>query len=192
MFEAEKADQNFIRKRNASIVLNQLRLYAPLSRAELAKRIGLNRSTVSSIVSQLLNEDQIIETELQTDKIGRPGLLLELNPKGGCALGVEIGVEFVSVVLTDFVATILWRRRILIGDGETQDTYIHCAEEMIRQALSKAVELELRVMGIGLGLPGMVDVEQGELKFAPNLRWHNVPFRAPLGRAFWASGDRGK
>lgn len=171
-----KADQNTIRKHNASLVLNQLRLHAPLARADLAKRVGLNRSTISSIMTRLLEEKLVIETELRADKIGRPGLLLELNPEGGCAIGVEIGVDFVRVVLTNFVASVLWRRRLLISDGESQDMYLHIAEEMIRQALRRAKEQGLRVLGIGLGVPGMVDVAAGELRYAPTLHWHNVDF----------------
>lgn len=171
-----KADQNTIRKHNAALVLNQLRLHAPLARADLAKAVGLNRSTISSIMTRLLEERLVIETELRADKIGRPGLLLELNPEGGCAIGVEIGVDFVRVVLTNFVAEVLWRRRLLISDGEPQDMYLHIAEEMIRQALRRAKEQDLRVLGIGLGVPGMVDVAAGELRYAPALHWHNVNF----------------
>jgi glucokinase-like ROK family protein len=64
----------------------------------------------------------------------------------------------------------------LISDGESQETYLHIAEEMIRQALRRAKDLGLRVLGIGLGVPGMVDVAAGELRYAPTLHWHNVDF----------------
>ncbi len=184
MAAPNKADHNTIRRHNASLLLEQLRLYAPLSRADLAKRVGLNRSTISSIVAQLLEEKLIVETELRTDKIGRPGLLIELNAQGGGIVGVEIGVDFIHVILSDFVANILWRRRILIGAGEAQETYTHIAEEMIRQALQRAEQMSLRVRGIGLALPGMVDAEHGELKFAPNLRWHDVPFGSRWAKRF--------
>ncbi len=179
-----KADQNTIRRHNASLVLNELRLYAPLSRADLAKRIGLNRSTMSSIVAQLLQEKLIIETELRADKIGRPGLLLELNPQGGGMVGVEMGVDFIHVILMDFVAHIEWRRRILIAAGEPQETYTHIAEEMIRQALQQAEQMPLPIKGIGLALPGMVDAAHGELRYAPNLRWHDVPFGSRWSQRF--------
>ncbi len=179
MFDAPaKAMPGVVRTHNAAVVLHQLRLHAPLSRADLAKRIGLNRSTVSSIVTQLLHAGLIHETAFQTDKLGRPGLSLEINPLGGCAVGVEIDAVGVRVVLTDFVANIVWRRRIRLGDGEPQETYLHCAEEMIRQALFQAQTRGLRVLGIGLALPGLVDVHEGELRYAPSLRWHDVPFRS--------------
>src|SRR5512146_1159697 len=106
------ADQNLVRKLNTAIVINTLRHRAPLSRAELATSTGLNRSTISSIINELLGNSLVQETMLQSDRVGRPGMLLELNPAGGFAVGIELGVDFISVVVTDFIANVLWRQRI--------------------------------------------------------------------------------
>jgi glucokinase-like ROK family protein len=173
-----------VRTHNASVVLHQLRLHAPLSRADLAKRIGLNRSTVSSIVTQLLHAGLIHETDRQTDKLGRPGLSLAINPGCGCAVGVEIDAAGVRVVLTDFTAQSVWRRSIQVDAGEAQDTYLHCAEEMVRQALFQAQAKGLRVLGVGVALPGLVDVHCGELRYAPSLHWHDIPLRTRWSKRF--------
>lgn len=173
-----------VRTHNAAVVLQQLRLHAPLSRADLAKRIGLNRSTVSSIVAQLLHAGLIHETEFQTDKMGRPGLSLALNPRGGCAVGVEIDSTGVQVVLTDFVAHRVWRRHVRLRQEDSQANFLHCAEEMVRQALFQAQSRGLQVLGIGLALPGLVDVEEGELRYAPALHWHDIPFRRQWRQRF--------
>jgi hypothetical protein len=176
MFDAPaKALPGVVRTHNAAVVLHQLRLHAPLSRADLAKRIGLNRSTVSSIVTQLLDAGLIHETDRQTDKLGRPGLSLAINPEGGCAVGVEIDSAGVRVVLTDFTAQCVWRRTVLMEPGEHQDDYLQCAEEMVRQALTQAQAKGLRVLGVGVALPGLVDVHCGELRYAPSLHWHDIP-----------------
>src|SRR5512140_522394 len=106
------ADQNLIRKLNTALVINTLRHRAPLSRAELAGCTGLNRSTISSIITELLDDRLVQETTFQSDRIGRPGMLLELNPSGGFAVGIELGVDFISLVVTDFVANVLWRQRL--------------------------------------------------------------------------------
>lgn len=179
-----KAVPGVVRTHNAAVVLHQLRLHAPLSRADLAKRIGLNRSTISSIVAQLLHAGLIHETDRQTDKMGRPGLSLAINPLGGCAVGVEIEPAGVRVVLTDFTAKRVWRRSVQVDEGESQESYLQCAEELVRQALFQAQMLGLRVLGVGVALPGLVDVHSGELRYAPALYWRDIPFRERWSKQF--------
>jgi glucokinase-like ROK family protein len=171
------ADQGLIRKLNTAVILDILRRLAPLSRAELAARTGLNRSTVSIIVNSLIEEGFIQETDLQSARVGRPGMLLVLNPRGGCAVGVEIGVDFISVVLTDFVAQVLWNQRIPSNPADSQIALLERATDLTQQALERGVALGLRPLGVGLGVPGLVDIHQSNLIFAPNLHWHNVPLR---------------
>lgn len=173
-----------VRTHNAAVVLQQLRMHAPLSRADLAERIGLNRSTVSGIVAQLLHAGLIHETALQTGEAGQAGLSLALNPSGGYGVGVEIDPSGVRVFLTDFVANTVWRRRVRFDDVEHQDTYLHCAEELVRQALLHAQQQGLRVLGIGVALPGLVDVHEGELCYAPSLHWHNISLRRQWSKRF--------
>jgi glucokinase-like ROK family protein len=172
------ADQVLVRKLNTSLILDCLRTRGPLSRAGLSAATGLNRSTVSSLVRDLLEENLVREIGLQSsEKSGRPGMLLELNPDGGCAVGVEIGVDFISVVLTDFVAHVLWRQRVASDPQEPQKVIIERAEGMIQEALDTGKARGLRSLGIGVGVPGLVDIRQGSLVFAPNLRWRDVPLR---------------
>jgi predicted NBD/HSP70 family sugar kinase len=185
MFDAPvKALPGVVRTHNAAVVLHQLRLHAPLSRADLAKRIGLNRSTVSSIVAQLLHAGLIQETCRQTDRLGRPGLSLAINPEGGCAVGVELDAASVRVVLTDFTAKSVWRRSLQLDCDGHQDDYLRGAEEMVRKALLRAQSMGQRVLGIGVALPGLVDVLCGELRYAPSLHWHDIPFRARWSKSF--------
>jgi len=171
------ADQLLVRKLNTSLILNTLRLHSPISRAELAKQTGLNRSTVSSIVSELMEGQLIQETELQKDRVGRPGMSLELNPNGGAVIGVEIGVDFIQLILTDFIAQPLWQIRVDIPFPTEQDVFLSQVEGFISQAMQIAQSQHLRLLGIGLGVPGLVNIASSELVYAPNLKWHNVPFR---------------
>jgi glucokinase-like ROK family protein len=178
------ADQGFIRKLNTAVVLDIMRRSAPLSRAELAARTGLNRSTVSLIVNNLIEEGFVQETELQSPKIGRPGMLLVLNPKGGFAVGVEIGVDFISVILTDFIANVQWRRRVSSDPAGDQICILDRASELTQEAIDVGLEQGLRSLGIGVGVPGLVDLRQGKLVFAPNLHWNNVPLRLMWSQRF--------
>jgi glucokinase-like ROK family protein len=169
------ADQNLVRKFNTAVVLNALRQRAPISRAELAAVIGLNRSTISSIINALLDGGLVQETNLQTDRVGRPGMLLKLNPSGGFAIGVEIGVDFISLVVTDFAANVLWRQRVKSNAVDSQSIFLEYAHDLTQEALNIGAACGLQPLGIGIGVPGLVDLRAGELKFAPNLNWHDVP-----------------
>ena len=171
------ANQNFVRRVNTRTVMDRIRLDAPLSRAEVSARTGLNRSTISSIVAELIELGYLQETTLQDPKIGRPGMLLQFNPGGGFAVGIEIGVEFISIILTNFVADVLWRQRIPMTEGASQFEIVEHAENLIDEAISIGKEQGLSLLGIGVGVPGLVDQSQGKLVFAPNLKMSNIPLR---------------
>lgn len=177
-------DQEKVRKINKSIILNMLRLHAPISRARLANLTGLNRGTVSNIVNVLIEEGLVFEDEQKDSGIGRPAILLGLRPDGGAVIGVEIGVDFISVLLTNFVAEPIWDSRIQIDPSRTQTSIISHAEQLIDQALFLAKKEQLRPLGIGVGLAGIVNVHQGNLIMAPNLHWRNVPLRLMWNQRF--------
>jgi predicted NBD/HSP70 family sugar kinase len=171
-------DQSLARKYNSASILDHLRLHAPLSRADLAKYTGLTRSSVSRIVDQLLSENLVHEIGTQQEGNGRPGTLIELNPASGSAIGIEIGVDCISIVLTDFVAKILWRRTASLLDGSDLPAYLDASEKLIGAALAESKALGLQPLGIGVGVWGLVDIHKGEVRFAPNLKWHDVPLKA--------------
>jgi glucokinase-like ROK family protein len=184
MLKNQTADQGSVRKVNTSLVLNALRLHAPISRAELAVITKLNRSTISNIINVLIDDGLVHEIETMESKIGRPGIALMLKPEGGAVIGVEIGVGFISVILTDFVANILWRELTEFSPSKPQIEIIAKAEKSIDQAISFAEKRHLRLLGIGLGVPGLVNVQRGELLFAPNLGWRDIPLRLMWNQRF--------
>ena len=184
MATSATADQALIRKLNTAILLDALRRFAPLSRADLAARTGLNRSTVSIIINNLIENGLIQETDLQSSKIGRPGMQLELNPRGGFAIGLELGVDFISVILSDFAAQVLWREQTHSHPNEDQIIILDHAANLTQQALDFGLSQGLRPLGIGVGVPGLVDLRQGKLIFAPNLHWSNVPLRLIWSQRF--------
>ncbi len=110
MAPSRTAGQASIRKVNKSIVLDLLRRWSPISRADLAARTGLNRSTITNIINYLIAEGLVAEGQQMDSKIGRPGIALTLKPDGGSILGLEIGVGFLSLILTDFSAAPVWRK----------------------------------------------------------------------------------
>jgi glucokinase-like ROK family protein len=172
-------DQEKVRKINKSIVMNTLRLHAPISRARVANLTGLNRGTVSNIVNALIEEGLVSENGLEGSKVGRPAIPLSLRSDGGAVIGMEIGVDFIHILLTNFVAESLWETRVETSPSQPQSSIISQAEQLVEQALSIAKE-----QGLGVGLPGLINLRQGELIVAPNLKWQNVPLRLMWNQRF--------
>jgi glucokinase-like ROK family protein len=178
------ADQVLVRKMNRSTILEELRTCHALSRSGLAANTGLNASTVSNIVNDLLNEKLIRETDWQQPDIGRPRRMLEINPEGGCALGVEINVDYLLAILTDFTASVLWKKRVSISPDDSLEEIITKLETLIQEGISTDEASRLNQLGIGVGVPGLVDYSNGVLRVAPNLGWYDVPLLNILRNRF--------
>jgi glucokinase-like ROK family protein len=170
-------DQAFVREANLSAVLRLIQAQSPISRAQLAVLTGLNKSTVSSLVDDLLERQLVCETGINSAGAGRPATLLELNPQAGCIVGVELGVDFVSVAVTNFLGKILWRRREDADPMQGQEIMLDQTLRIAKDAVSFGKKKGYRILGLGLATPGTVDLSNGVLIFAPNLHWKNVPFR---------------
>jgi glucokinase-like ROK family protein len=178
-------DQMWVRERNLAIVLNYLwEANRPVSRTHLVQVSGLNKSTVGSLLAQLQSWGFVRENGVSEPRPGRPGALIDMNPEAGRLIGAEIGVGFVSAVVTDLTARVIWCRKIeTFMDRETPATpqdqaqVLKQAENLVQEAIQQATAGETRLFGIGLGVPGLVDHATGTLLFAPNLKWSNVPLR---------------
>lgn len=170
-------DQTLVREMNLAIILRYLQESAPLSRAQLAGLTGLNKTTVSSLVEELLDRGLIREAGMDTSGAGRPATLLNLDPQAGYIIGIELGVGFISIFLTDFVGHVVWRHLQETAPSAPQDVLLDQAFHLIDEARATAQAHGVRLLGLGLTLPGMVDVENGVLIFSPNLQWRDVPLR---------------
>jgi len=177
MSNRSSADQALVRELNLSLVLRLIHNEAPLSRSQIAQATGLNKSTVSSLVEDLLNRRLVHETGINSVGTGRPATLLEINPQAGGIIGVELGVDFVAVVLTDFTGNIIWRRLVNVDPSIAQEKIISQMLALTDEAIEVCKKKDLYPLGLGLSMPGTVDLGKGVLVFAPNLQWRNVPFR---------------
>jgi glucokinase-like ROK family protein len=172
-------DQIWVRERNLAILLSYLwEAGRPVSRTYLVEVSGLNKSTVGSLLAQLQSWGFVRESGRSDPRPGRPGVLIDLNPDAGRLIGVEIGVGFISVVVTDLKAQAIWRQKI---ETDTQVTLTHTqileqSERLVHEAI-EATAHGGHLFGIGLGVPALIDHATGNVLFAPNLKWSNVPLR---------------
>jgi glucokinase-like ROK family protein len=180
----QTGDHALIRQINLSAILFHLRENAPLSRAALAEITGLNKTTVSSLVGELIENQFVREVGLESGGVGRRAMLLKLNPAAGCIVSGEIGVDFISVIAADFAAEILWRHQIRIDPAMGQDEIVEQATALLWQATQEGQSSCHRLLGVAVGVPGLVDQSTGALLFAPNLGWKDVPVRTILQQTF--------
>lgn len=170
--------QRNARQQNSSAVLFDLWRDAPLSRAMLAQRNGLTKATISAICDDLAALNLIREAGQHRDKVGRPGNLVELNPKARGAIGLEISTNYVAVLLTDFCGQPVWREIAELPLGAPQDVILGRSQTLVGAAIERARQDALPLLGLGVAVPGAVDTERGVVTRAPALGWRDLALKA--------------
>jgi predicted NBD/HSP70 family sugar kinase len=154
-----------LRERNRRRVLDALRAAGTTSRADLARRTGLSRTTVSSLVGDLVREGLVEEhvdrASAPGAQGGRPPVLVSLGRQAGVAVGVDFGKSHVTVAVADLGHAILAEiRRQLPGD-HSADEGLDVGAELVGAALAEAGVDRDAVLGVGMGLPGPIHRETG-------------------------------
>ena len=162
--EMQLATSETARMINRDIVLELIRASQPISRAELARRSGLGRSTISQIVEQLIRENWVREGAMGSLPRGRRPTMVGLN-EDLMAIAVDIHPRQASVALVDLNGRLLSRSPVpLTSDpAASMKMIIDCMQRIRRSA--KSTE------GIGISLPGRINPKTNRLIFAPNLKW---------------------
>jgi N-acetylglucosamine repressor len=177
MAKPQRAGVALVRDMNLSSVMRYIHREGSLSRAQLAQRTHLNKATISSLVEELIELGLIHENGMDTSGFGRPATMLDLDSQAGCIIGVEIGVGFISIILTNFTGKVIWRHFEELISILNQEEITARIFQLLVEAREIARKDRIRLLGMGLALPGMVDVDRGVLIFSPNLQWQDVPLR---------------
>lgn len=150
-----------LRERNRAQVIDVLRRSRVASRADIARLSGLSRTTVSSLVNELLETGLVVEAEVevadQAHGRGRPGVLLALEPAAGTALGIDFGHSHIRVALADLSSRVLAERWVAADVDSSADAAMERALELVEAVLVEAGAERERVIGVGMGLPGPID-----------------------------------
>ncbi len=172
-------NRDLIRAINRSHVLNAIKTYGPIGRAEIARRTGLSPATVTSISAKLISQNLVLEKSAGDSSGGRPPILLVINPKGGYVVGIKLTEVNAICALTDLEATVIAKSSMPLSGHNPQrvvDDLAHLVTMFIReQKISKK-----QLLGVGVGLAGIIDAEAGILRQSPIYGWDNVPLRQML------------
>ncbi len=168
---------------NLRVVLQAVRLFGPLSRADIARRTALTGQTVSNLVRELLDFGLVVESARRIEGRGAPSIDLAINPDGAFAVGLDFNRDHLTGVLVDLAGAV--RQRVahdvdFPAPAETLDLMVEMAEALIaRQGAPRE-----RVCGVGIGVPGLMQPAPGGAGYvvAPTAfpGWHDVPLAAWL------------
>ncbi|UJL45765.1 ROK family protein [Virgibacillus sp. NKC19-16] len=165
-------DQNLVKKINKSIVFQAIKNKGPISRAQVSKEMKLNKATVSTMVSELLNESLINEIGEGQSSGGRKPVMLYFNNNAGYSIGIDIGVNYILGILTDLSGSIIEQTMTSMHSIHDQDI-VNEMDSLIQMLIQKAPESTYGVVGIGIGFPGQID-QNDQILFAPNLKWEHI------------------
>jgi predicted NBD/HSP70 family sugar kinase len=181
MAESQPADLALIRELNERIVLGLLRQAGPISRAELARRSNLSRSTISSIIATLLASDVVHETGIGNSQGGRRPIMIEFNYQSAFVIGIELGNTTLTVLLTDLAATVLRRTHVPFDINNGPEACIAQVIAQVNLVLKEAHVSRAKIVGVGVGVPGPLAYATGRPVAPPVMPgWHDVPLRKLL------------
>lgn len=155
----------------------------PLSRAEIARRMGLTRAATSLIADELLSEGLVMETAATTHQLGRTPVPLALRPEAGYAVGVYLNRSGCTAGLVDMCGNVLCKEKLRIGDGIAHEKVAPLVSCISRMLADTGIPRE-RLVGVGISAPGPLDGERGRILNPPRFPlWHQTDIGPMLGQS---------
>ncbi len=164
--ELPVASSETARHINRRIVLNLIRSRQPISRADLARFSGLQRSTVSLIIEELMADKWVVEGATGRLPRGRRPTFLRLN-RHRAIICIDIRPSRITLGISDVNGT--FSSQDVLRTPADPETAIRELLQRIRPLLKTRSETSFE--GIGISLPGRIDASTQQLVFAPNLNW---------------------
>jgi len=184
--EFSSGDLELMRAINNALVLDEIRRQGRVSRVEIAKALGLGRSTVSAITAELRESGLILDAaaaQAPAGGRGRPRIGLELNPRAAHVVGVKIALHQVSGSILDFACNVKGATVVPVRSNRQPPAVVaEIVEDAIRQALDQCGLSMAAVDGICVGIPGFIDSAAGTCHWSPVFSTAPVPFAALLNR----------
>jgi len=175
-------NSGILRTVNEALVLNLVRERQPISRVAIARTTGLKESTISSIVKDLLEQNIIVETEFGDSGGGRRPLMLDLNRDRSRTIGVDLGCHRTIIGVSNFSGEVIGQ--VTIPTDPVPAAFLEQLANAIKRAIEEFVPAGMAIEGIGFGMPGLIDREEGRIVYAANLDWHNVAVGAYMRQHF--------
>jgi len=162
-------------------VVTAIRRRGPLSRSDLSEHLDYSRASVTGIVGRMIDARILAEAGEGKSAGGRRPYLLDINPRLGYVVGVDIGATSLDIALADFRGGILERAGEAADVRGRPEAFLDRVAALIGELLDRRGAAAGEVVGIGVGVPGPVEFSSGVL-IAPPLMplWEGFPIRRYL------------
>jgi len=165
------------RSHNRALVLQALYRAEGLSRADLAREVGLTRVTISDLVGDLISENLVIELGVRTgSRPGKPATMLDINRDGFVVVGIDLSHNSLFTGAVTNLDGVVLHREELDVDGVAGDQAVEATVQLLERLVAGTTA---PILGVGIGSPGIVDAT-GTVLSAPNLGWKDMPLQQIL------------
>jgi predicted NBD/HSP70 family sugar kinase len=138
------------------------------SRADLAKKTGLSKQTMSEVIRTLEETGWVRAKGVVSGKVGRSAVTYEVVPDAGCVIGIDLGATTLRIAIVDIVGTIVQEIETPC-DGHAGKDLLLYVSNLVETHLKKAKIQSSKVLLAVVATPGVVDPETGTLSLAPNM-----------------------
>ena len=176
---------SLIKKMNMASVLDIIRKKGPISRSEIAEIANLTPATISNITGELIDNNLVVEGESGDSSGGRKPIMLRIRCDYYRVIGIYIGSKKIKIIASDLMANSKYKKEYSYEEkGITPEEAQKILHDEISEIKDKYEKKGKKVVGIGIGIHGIVNSETGEVVFAPNLGWNNVPIKKDIEEKF--------
>jgi N-acetylglucosamine repressor len=175
---------NLIKDLNRTRILKYIWDNAPIDRAKVSKELGLSRTTLTIVVKELIENKILEETGRgeSTREGGKKPILLNFREDLGCIIGITVGIKKIKVVLGNIKAQFLKELEAARTIDEDPEETLKKISELIKKL---GIYKTGKILGVGIGVPGIIDHINGVVKFSPNLKgWENVAIKKYIENEF--------
>ena len=169
----QKATRQQTRAHNKRLILKTIYRDGEISRADIARSTRLTRTTVSHIVTELMDDQLVIEIGRGPSEGGKPPVLLSIPPLARQLVGLDLADSEFRGGVIDLRGNFQRRASIPVLE-QNGDEALGLAYGLLDSLLD---DIQEPVLGIGIGTPGLVDAHQGVVRQAVNLDWQDIPLR---------------
>ena len=163
-----RAVPGLLKRLNEREVLETIRAGAPISRAEISRRAGISKPTVSLVLQSLLQSGLVREAERRPDGPGYGAVYFEPVPEAALVLGLDLGARFVRGAICDLLGQVRARQDVELGVADAAGAVE--AISRLRATLLETAGLDADLVdGVVVGVPGVVEPETGVLRLAENV-----------------------